>query len=178
MKSNANPAELSEIERLMASLREIDRKISTTENAGEPVEHRFDQVAAELDAAEAIFNQHGFYPQHPHPTIRNDLRHQALIGAVSVAGGRNFLISAGQERLRRQFEAQGATGMTESAKALALQELRRERRKQAAILESYWRTMESNGLPISRPDDLVEPEFYLADQPSLLRIAAGSEYTA
>jgi hypothetical protein len=175
MKSSANPAEIKELDRLLTGLRELDRKISATESIGVPIEDRFPAITDELDRAEAVFTQHGLQPQHPHPPLRAELRHQALIGAISISGGRNFLIAAGEARLRRQFEAAGALGMTESAKALALNELRGQRRARAAALEAYWRTMERNGLQISRPDDLVDPELYLLDEPSL-STAKGSEY--
>jgi phosphoglycerate dehydrogenase-like enzyme len=178
MKTSANPAEIKELDRLMTGLRELDRKISATESIGVPIEDRFPAITDELDRAEAVFTQHGFQPQHPHPALRADLRHQVLIGAISIGGGRNFLVTAGQDRLRRQFEAAGGESMTESAKALALQELRRQRRARAALLEASWRSMESNGLSISRPDDLVDPELYLLDENSLLTVAKGAEAAA
>jgi hypothetical protein len=61
--------------------------------------------------------------------------------------------------------------MTADAKALALQELRRQRRARAAMLEAHWRTMESNGLQITRPDDLADAELFLSDTDTLLTIA-------
>jgi hypothetical protein len=178
MKSSPNPAEVRELDRMMAGLRGLDTKIAATEQVGLPLEDRFGAVADELDQAEAIFARYGFRPAHPYGPIRADMTHQALIGAISTAGGRNFLIAAGEARLRRQFEAGGAESMTAEAKALALQELRRQRRARAAVLEAYWRTMESNGLQITRPDDLADPELFLSDADTLLTIANESEQTA
>jgi hypothetical protein len=92
MKSAANPADVRELDRLIASLREIDQKIAATENVGLPLEERFAAVTDELDRAEAVFTRYGFRPEHPYAPIRSDLRYQALIGAISTAGGRNFLV--------------------------------------------------------------------------------------
>jgi hypothetical protein len=55
MKSAANPADVRELDRLIAGLRELDQKIAATETVGLPLEDRFGAVTEELDAAEAVF---------------------------------------------------------------------------------------------------------------------------
>lgn len=103
----------------------------------------------------------GFIPRHPSPALQADLRHQCLIGAISVAGGRNFLVTAGQERLKRQFEAQGGRGMLPAERELRLAELGRERRQTMARLELAWRSEEHAARAISR-GVLADPECFLA----------------
>src|SRR5277367_4742915 len=178
MLNTANPAELKELDAMIERLRTLDQQISATERVGPLLDDRYPSVAQELDEAEAAFAQFGLYPAHPSPQLRAELRHKVLIGALCVGGGRNFLVAAGQERVKRQFEAQGGEGMTGQARELKLSELRLKRRREAATLEAYWRGMEERGLTISRPDDLVAPEIYLADQTALMAIAAGKEHSA
>lgn len=176
MKSSPNPAQLTELDRLMAELRGLDQRVLATENTGPLLEDRFPAVAAELDECQSIFERDGFFGRHPHPSIQADQRYRALIGALSIAGGRNFLIAAGEARLKRRFEERKEVGMTNAAREMTLRELRLQRRRSAATLEVFWRHMEQSGLMVTRPEDLVDVELFLSDTASLERIASGKEH--
>jgi hypothetical protein len=157
---------------LDSEIANMRQEIGQVEGAGPTFAERFHEVQTDLERAEDHYRRHGFTIIGFSPGEQIHYFRQSVIGSLMVTS-RDKLLTAEQERITREIEADPRLKLSTSERDERLRALREELRRAYAQRELGWRAKEAAGETVDRGDP--DAEMFLRLDADLKQIAEGRE---